>query len=179
MDTNEPRIWRCDECPAEFTSAEERQKHVHQFSIGDDIKHIQYEFNLLRKEYEDMQKLLKQVDDVLIVNWITVKDNDYKKALADLVTTNIAQHDDPVLNPPITGVAMRHRETKEVFSLPKPARHDSLIRALVDQGKPDFAKGEQGFITEDGRFLDREEAFVHAARFGQLKSRILFSEDLW
>lgn len=121
---------------------------------------------------------LEQVDDVLIVDWITVKDNDYRKALADLVTSNIAQHDDPVLNPPITGVAMRHRETKAIFSMPMPARHNNLIHKLVEMGDPDFAKGEQGFVTETGEFLDREQAFVHAARFGQFK-KILFSEDLW
>jgi hypothetical protein len=174
---------------------------------------------------------LEQVDDVLIVNWITAKDNDYRKALADLVSMNIAQHDDPVLapdgntkyeddkivvvtsdflrvskrdgkacvwdnehkfpvviitqhddpilNPPITGVAIRHRETKVIFSMPRPARHHTLIRELTALGELDFAKGEQGFVTETGEFLDREQAFVHAARFGQLKRKILFSEDLW
>lgn len=137
----------------------------------------------LKEWSEQIAANLEQVDDVLIVNWITAKDNDYRKALAELVTMNIAQHDDPALNPPITGVAIRHRETKAVFSMPKPARHDTLILELVKLGEPDFAKGEQGFVTEDGRFLEREEAFVYALRFGQLKNtklrRLLFSEDLW
>lgn len=133
----------------------------------------------IRDWAEQIAANLEQVDDVLIVNWIVVKDNDYRKALADFVTQEIAQHDDPLLNPLITGVAMRHRETKAIFSMPKPARHDTLIHKLVEMGEPDFAKGEQGFVTEAGEFLDREQALIHATRLGQLKSRILFSEDLW
>jgi hypothetical protein len=128
---------------------------------------------------EQLAANLEQVDDVLIGNWITAKDNDYRKALADLVTWEIQIRDDPALNG-ITGVAMRHRETKEVFSMGKPARHDSLIHKLVELGVPDFAKGEQGFVDVGGNFLTREDAFTRAARTGQLNKRtILFSEDLW
>lgn len=54
---------------------------------------------------------------------------------------------------------------------------------------PAYPKGfhkfsEQGFITESGKFLDREEGAKHALDCGQIKklkysSRDLFSEDLW
>lgn len=134
----------------------------------------------LREWAEQIAANLEQVDDVLIVNWITAKDNDYRKALAELVTWEIQIRDDPALNG-ITGVAMRHRETKEVFSMGKPARHDSLIRKLVELGVPDFAKGEQGFVDVGGNFLTREEAFVRAVRTNQLLAdgRILLSEDVW
>lgn len=41
----------------------------------------------------------------------------------------------------------------------------------------------QGFVTDDGRFLDRNEAETHARSCGQLTKpligSILTSEDLW
>ena len=42
---------------------------------------------------------------------------------------------------------------------------------------------EQGFITDKLEFLNREEAFIHAGKNGQLKNNdgpaYLTSEDLW
>lgn len=129
---------------------------------------------------EQIAANLEQVDDVLIVNWITVKDNDYRKALADLVTMNIAQHNDPILMPKITGVAMRHRDTKEVVSLPSPARHHILIRKLVDDGRPDFPKNcEHGFILENGDYIGNYEARIYAMQTKQIGTLVLTSEDLW
>lgn len=47
-------------------------------------------------QYEtDCCKAMDQVDDVLMTDRITVKDGNYRKALADLVTYNIQIHDDP------------------------------------------------------------------------------------
>lgn len=43
----------------------------------------------------------------------------------------------------------------------------------------------QGFVTDDGKFLDRKEALKHAIACGQLKDKkykpddALTSEDLW
>lgn len=39
-----------------------------------------------------------QVDDVLTTNWITVKDNDYKQALHDLIGFNIQIENDPAVS---------------------------------------------------------------------------------
>jgi hypothetical protein len=76
-----------------------------------------------------------------------------------------------------------------VYSLPRPARHDKVLRSLypkwklaLDSGRP--TRRVQGFITTKGRFVDREEAMVIAKREGQLivEPRYddkLFSEDLW
>ena len=81
----------------------------------------------------------------------------------------------------LIGVAIRHRETGEVFAISKPARHHMVIRALVDAGKPEHAKGEQGFITESGIFLNREQAALHAFANEQCTyvGRTLCSENLW
>jgi hypothetical protein len=73
-----------------------------------------------------------------------------------------------------------------VLSLPPPARHHNCLRAAHDVGyenwRPDH---EQGFITNDGRFVDREEVARIAVEAGQLIGRAkrhplgLFSEDVW
>jgi len=39
-------------------------------------------------ELKKLRDIVNQVDDVLIVNWIVVKDNNYKKALNDLIAFN-------------------------------------------------------------------------------------------
>lgn len=74
----------------------------------------------------------------------------------------------------------------EVFSLPRPKRHHDVIRHIVTT-KPHIqtvAGGAQGFITSNGRFVDREEALVIAIRQDQIKVKTgspqrLYSEDLW
>ena len=73
-----------------------------------------------------------------------------------------------------------------VWALPRPARHHILINAWNDAH---FANGEagripdheQGFVTSEGRFVDRATAADLAYRAGQIgrKKRSLFSEDLW
>jgi hypothetical protein len=50
------------------------------------------------RQLAKLREQLDQVDDVLVVNWITVKDGDYRKALHDLVTWNIQIHDDPAVS---------------------------------------------------------------------------------
>jgi len=44
---------------------------------------------------QDLEARLGQVDDVLIVNHIAAKNGGYRKALADLITLAIQEHDDP------------------------------------------------------------------------------------
>ena len=75
-----------------------------------------------------------------------------------------------------------------VASLPPPARHHSIIRALYDCTGDDRLTAvppeAQGFLTNTGRFVGREEAFCIARDAGQIinktpPSDMLFSEDLW
>jgi hypothetical protein len=47
-----------------------------------------------------------------------------------------------------------------------------------------FRNAEQGFVTDKGEFLNREEAAKYALEHGQIvglkfNSKHLFSEDLW
>lgn len=70
-----------------------------------------------------------------------------------------------------------------VVTLPPPARHHNILRHMADRSWPHF-NSFQGFVTNLGRFVDREEACVLAREAGQIKVKTgpadkLFSEDLW
>lgn len=69
-------------------------------------------------------------------------------------------------------------------------RHGYIIQQMVDVGFLDPESGsqrvsfeEQGFVTSEGRWVDRKEAMQLAIDAGQLEYREqfpeLFSEDLW
>jgi hypothetical protein len=49
----------------------------------------------LVEENKRLSNIVDQVDDELIVNWIGVKDDNYRQALADLVMWEIQIHNDP------------------------------------------------------------------------------------
>ncbi|WP_415913187.1 hypothetical protein [Neptuniibacter sp. QD37_11] len=93
----------------------------------------------------------------------------------------------------IVGVAVKYKNGCEI-RLPKPNRHsDCFKRALERHGlcptQHAGAKG-QGFYTDKGEYLNREEAMTHVREVGQEllpdwqdgqinKSNALTSEDLW
>ena len=68
-------------------------------------------------------------------------------------------------------------------------RHGDGFKILEDLGyapKTKYKVLEQGFITQDRKFLTRKEAFDYASEIGQLPSTliryssgILYSEDLY
>ena len=83
-----------------------------------------------------------------------------------------------------------------VISMPAPARHHDIQRSIWRLYEPysrpnwTFVEETQGFLTDEGHFLDRRKAFVHVHDHGQgtPKRRVgpgcyegdeLFSEDLW
>lgn len=84
-----------------------------------------------------------------------------------------------------------------VCSLPRPARHHDILRGLLvgfrrtDRG---YREETQGFITGDGIFLNRKQAYLHVQDCKQGTPRRdsilfinpqayngdeLYSEDLW
>lgn len=83
-----------------------------------------------------------------------------------------------------------------IISVPRPGRHGEIINMTWRYLKDDFQE-HQGFLTDDGRFLGRKEAFILAKENGQYRTNlgtghyaygsgpgaeergILFSEDLW
>lgn len=62
-------------------------------------------------------------------------------------------------------------------------RHHLIIRDIVEaRGKEEgYVSGEQGFVTDDGRFVEREEAAKIAFEAGQIPEpkKYLFSEDVF
>ncbi len=71
-----------------------------------------------------------------------------------------------------------------LYTLPKPARHHHVIAYIVAHvGKYNPNLGEQGFITDSGHFVTREQAAMLALASGQVTKLTdppeLFSEDVW
>lgn len=93
-------------------------------------------------------------------------------------------------------VAVAIRSDSVMIQLPKPNRHCDCFDLAKEMGI-DHVKArigiravDQGFVTDKGVYLDRNQAMRHAKRCGQaliktsedLKHRWsdpLFSEDLW
>lgn len=78
----------------------------------------------------------------------------------------------------------------EVWSVPAPGRHHNVIWVLRDFGYSlgRISYGEEGFVTDDDRFVTRAEALAIARANGQLieehralaeKLGELYSEFVW
>lgn len=68
--------------------------------------------------------------------------------------------------------------------MPRPARHHTIFHALYEVAGPLFIGAEQGFLTGDGRFVDRVEGLAIATVQQQIITKHgyaghLFSEDCW
>ena len=85
----------------------------------------------------------------------------------------------------ITHVAISY--AGRIWSLPAPNRHHDVIRHIIQQtGSGMYGPHSEGFLTENGTYLDRRSARWLAESTGQFKreaggtqSAELFSEDLW
>ena len=80
-------------------------------------------------EFDRLSQIVRQVDDVLTVNWITVKDGDYRRALNDLVAWNIQLHDDPAVSPE---AALREAALKQL-RLAAAGAGESFVGRLIQQ----------------------------------------------
>lgn len=84
----------------------------------------------------------------------------------------------------ITHVAIK---TDKVYSLPKPNRHNHVMKMMVDHfNQPKPVKGVQGFLVDGETFVNRQDAFKIVITNGQLNypfetagDEELFSEDVW
>ncbi len=88
----------------------------------------------------------------------------------------------------ITHVAIRFNGV--IYSLPKPNRHNDVIRHIIDTVPGvkyvDCYGDDQGFLTSEGVYVRRKPAIRIANNAGQLLERsvahkcgILTSEDIW
>lgn len=78
--------------------------------------------------------------------------------------------------------------TGTIIAVAPPARHGDVIRHMIHQGSDaqEIHDAEQGFLTDAGRFVDRQEAYRIAKGAGQfIRPEIdhvpgtLFSENLF
>jgi hypothetical protein len=76
----------------------------------------------------------------------------------------------------------------EVWTLPRPTRHHTLGQAwsqahYKDGKNAQLLKHDSGFVTSEGRFVERVEAAAIAIAAGQIEKLNwppnLYSEDLW
>lgn len=71
------------------------------------------------------------------------------------------------------------------LSLPQPARHAQVMHSVEAFSESWFGRETQGFLTSEGRFVNRVEAKQIAHRAGQEiiradpHPRDAFSEDFW
>jgi len=92
----------------------------------------------------------------------------------------------------IVGVAFYNPETQMLVTMPKPNRHSDIIGNLhAISGKQVGSPWKQGFVTDQGEFLNRNEAARYVVRVGQTLTQYardeymtrtlttLYSEDLW
>ena len=70
-----------------------------------------------------------------------------------------------------------------IMSMPKPARHHHVIAAMPARMARAVLPSDQGFLTNKGEFVGREDGLKMATDAGQLLKPTshdeLFSEDLW
>ncbi len=89
------------------------------------------------------------------------------------------------MSSPITHVAIRFQGI--VYALPRPNRHHHVIWMIVKMTGAKYVDGDQGFLDEEGQYLDRKMALIVAEENNQILSgqmgtsplNILFSEDVW
>lgn len=91
----------------------------------------------------------------------------------------------------IVAAAVQYRGI--TLSLQPPARHHTILQTmdiLVGISQDELHSSYQGFLTSEGRYVNRVEAFYIAFKAGQLtdpdkaaqkaiKGPELYSEDLW
>lgn len=80
----------------------------------------------------------------------------------------------------IKAAAIRDHDGR-VYWLPAPKRHAHIIWHMRSRGIAKPITGKQGFVTNNGDFVDRTTAAMIALHAGQIVGhrRELFSEDLW
>jgi len=84
----------------------------------------------------------------------------------------------------VVAAAVQTGDDLVTHSLPPPARHHHVIRALGEADYPSEESWRQGFLLSDGTFATRREALLVARAAGQVLRETgphigLFSEDVW
>jgi hypothetical protein len=95
---------------------------------------------------------------------------------------------DPVYDPLLIDCAAIRLDDGQIFSVPKPGRHHTVIAKIRAAGVtlPVGGDDRQGFLLNDGKFVNRKDALHIALAAGQVQYEKchapwvgLFSEDVW
>ena len=87
----------------------------------------------------------------------------------------------------IVAVALKSKQGL-IFTLPAPARHGHVISYMnYDQIKEHPLTAEQGFLTDEGQFINRKQAMYVATEANQILEHMehklpkneLYSKHLW
>lgn len=78
--------------------------------------------------------------------------------------------------------AIKSKQGDVVHTMPRPCRHHHILHSCFPFVSTD--NKDQGFLTSDGRWVDREEGLTIAIAANQIIKKhppesILFSEDMW
>lgn len=137
---------------------------------------------------ESLKELLQHMD--MALDLIQLQEN--KEVLEDSknngkTETSSYEYSIKFIPPPkwITGVAIKgviNQGRNGMMAMVK-GDHAKLIRSIISEGKTFSAERIEGFILNDGTFLNRIEALKTAIINGQLKRPVtgskLYSQDLW
>lgn len=91
--------------------------------FGRMLDEAQERIQALEQQNAELKRQIRQIDDALVVRWITVKDGDYRKAINDLISWEIQVHDDPSVS----------TRAKDVQKLVDAARHINAVKPRFDQ----------------------------------------------
>ena len=81
----------------------------------------------------------------------------------------------------IVAVAIKDPSGK-IWTKPPPHRHHHIIHWMIEEGiEPPIKSIWQGFITDEGIFLNRKDSAEHALKCKQIEEQqdTLISEQLW
>lgn len=82
----------------------------------------------------------------------------------------------------LVGVAIVVDPLQGIIAVQKNGRHANVIHSLAKAGCDIPVVGEQGFITSEGRFVDRldgKKIAQAAGQCGKTEFNQLYSEDVW
>lgn len=143
------------------------------------LKDILADLSQESADRNDLLKALSELNTAMEKKAVEVPDPLFK-ALTSL-HKQVREEIIALTGPQITHVAIKYNN--ELYSLPAPNRHPDVIRKM----KGVYGPHQCGFLTEEGKYLNRKDAMKLAKTNGQVKKGSpywdseteLYSEDLW
>lgn len=167
-------------------SATDRARHLSAY-----VSHVSMSLKtsvvagVLRKDETTLRNSFRKVeewrDDAAFDDYLSLIESEVRVGRDQAVTNRVKER--------IVAAALKIGEV--VYSVPRPGRHHTIMHALARSDERHWlehglGREEQGFLTSEGRFVDRMEAALIAVSAGQAKAsevsirgNQLFSEEVW